>query len=189
MARRVGDDAVLVRTLNFFTALQADVFDLQGMLAMAREAVEIAERIDDPALATMAASGLHLLACRAGDRVEADAALARQIEHTERARQPLLVFVLANALAFRAIGEGRLDEGERLAEDMLQVGSESGPARRSCLDVGVTSGCSGRRAVAPTRRTRCTPRPRRCCRPRERSSCTRSPSSVTPTGRASCGTT
>ena len=53
----LGDDAVLVRTLNFFTALQADVFDLEGMLAMAREAVEIAERIDDPALATMAASG------------------------------------------------------------------------------------------------------------------------------------
>ncbi len=126
MARRVGDDAVLARTLNIFTALQADLFDLQGMLAMGREAVELAERIDDPALATMAASGLHVLACRAGDRVEADAALALQIEHTERARQPLLVFVLANALAFRAIGEGRLDDGERLAEDMLQVGSESG---------------------------------------------------------------
>ena len=88
--------------------------------------MEIAERTDDPALATMAASGLHILACRAGDRVEADAALGRQIEHTERARQPLLVFLLTNALALRAIGEGRLDEGERLAEDMLEVGSESG---------------------------------------------------------------
>ena len=29
-------------------------------------------------------------------------------------------------VAFRALGEGRLDEGERLAEDMLEVGSESG---------------------------------------------------------------
>jgi tetratricopeptide (TPR) repeat protein len=126
MARRLGDDAVLARTLNFFTALQADVFDLESMRSMAREALEIAERTDDPALATMAASGQHILACRAGDRVEADAALGRQIEHTERARQPLLVFLLANALALRAIGEGRLDEGERLAEDMLEVGSESG---------------------------------------------------------------
>ena len=126
MARRVRGDAVLVRALNIFTAMQADLFDLQGMLAMGRESLAIAERIDDPALAAMAASGLHVLACRAGDREEADAALARQIEHTERARQPLLVFVLANALAFRALGEGRLDEGERLAEDMLEVGSESG---------------------------------------------------------------
>ena len=126
MARRLGDDAVLARALNFFTALQADLFDLERMLALGREAVELAERIGDPALSTMAASGLHILACRAGDRVEADAALARQIEHTEQARQPLLVFVLANALACRAIGEGRLDEGERLAEDMLKVGSESG---------------------------------------------------------------
>ncbi len=108
------------------TAMQADVFDLDGMLALGREALEVAERIDDPALATMAASGLHVLACRAGDRVEADAALARQIEHTERARQPLLAFVLANALAFRAIGEGRLDDGERLADDMVKIGSESG---------------------------------------------------------------
>ena len=126
MARRVRGDVVLVRALNIFTAMQADLFDLQGMLAMGRESLAIAERIDDPALATMAASGLHVLACRAGDREEADAALACQIEHTERARQPLLVFVLANALAFRALGEGRLDEGERLAEDMLEVGSESG---------------------------------------------------------------
>jgi hypothetical protein len=126
MARRVGDDTVLVRALNIFTAMQTDIFDLDGMLAMAREALEIAERVDDPALATMAASGLHVLACRAGDRIVADAALARQIEHTERARQPLLTFVLANALAFRAIGEGRLDDGEELADDMVKVGSESG---------------------------------------------------------------
>src|SRR4029079_8464752 len=106
MARRVGDDTVLVRALNMLTAMQADVFDLDGMLALGREALEVAERIDDPALATMAASGLHVLGCRAGDRVEAGSALERQIEHTERARQPLLAFVLANALAFRAIGEG-----------------------------------------------------------------------------------
>ncbi len=76
MARRVGDDTVLVRALNMLTAMQADVFDLDGMLALGREALEVAERIDDPALATMAASGLHVLACRAGHRVEADAALA-----------------------------------------------------------------------------------------------------------------
>ena len=126
---------------------------------------EIAERIDDPALATMAASGLHVLACRAGDRVEADAALARQIEHTERARQPLLVFVLANALAFRAIGEGRLDEGERLAEDMLEVGSESGQPDTlvwMSAHVGLLweEGPSRRRG-----RARSTARRRRCCRP------------------------
>ena len=151
MARRLGDDAVLARTLNFFTALQADVFDLESMRSMARGALEIAERTDDPALATMAASGLHILACRAGDRVEADAALGRQIEHTERARQPLLVFLLANALALRAIGEGRLDEGERLAEDMLEVGSESASPTLSC-SCRRTSDCSGRRAVAPKRR-------------------------------------
>ncbi|HTN78434.1 MAG TPA: AAA family ATPase [Acidimicrobiales bacterium] len=126
MARRVGDDAVLARATNFFTAQQADVFDLQGMLAMAREALAVAERVGDPALAAMAASGLHVLACRAGDRREADAALERQIAHTELARQPLLAFVLANALAFRAIGEGRLDEGERLADEMVALGSESG---------------------------------------------------------------
>ena len=117
---------MLVRALNMLTAMQADVFDLDGMLALAREGVEVVERLDDPALATMAASGLHVLACRAGNRVEADAALARQIEQTERARQPLLAFVLANALAFRAIGEGRLDEGERLADEMVKLGSESG---------------------------------------------------------------
>ena len=92
----------------------------------------------------MAASGLHILACRAGDRVEADAALARQIEHTERARQPLLVFLLANALALRAIGEGRLDEGERLAEDMLEVGSESGQPD-ALVFMSATSDCSGRK--------------------------------------------
>jgi hypothetical protein len=126
MARRVGSDEVLVRALNIFTAMQADLFNLQGMLAMGRESLALAERIDDPALAAMAASGLHVLACRAGDRIEADAALARQIEHTGRARQPLLSFVLANALAFRALGEGRLDDGERLAEEAVEVGSESG---------------------------------------------------------------
>ena len=93
---------------------------------MAREALEIAERIDDPALATMAASGLHILAAVPVIESRPTRRSRRQIEHTERARQPLLVFVLANALALRAIGEGRLDEGERLAEDMLEVGSESG---------------------------------------------------------------
>ncbi len=126
MARRLGDDAVLARTLAFSTALQADLFELRRMLAMGRESLELAERVGDPALAAMAASGYHVLACRAGDRAEADAVLAKQIEFTERARQPLLVFVLANALAFRALGEGRLDDGEQLAEDMLEVGSDSG---------------------------------------------------------------
>ncbi len=135
----------------------------------------------------MAASGLHVLACRAGDRVEADAALARQIEHTERARQPLLVFVLANALAFRAIGEGRLDEGERLAEDMLEVGFGVGPARHARVDVGARRPALG--GGSPRRRGgRAVHRGGdRAARPRERSSSTRSRSSARSTERASSG--
>ena len=68
MARRRGRRQGAGPRANIFTAMQADVFDLQGMLALGREALSSRSGIDDPALAAMAASGLHVLACRAGDR-------------------------------------------------------------------------------------------------------------------------
>ena len=127
MARRLDADAVLARALCYQTSgfgLSSTAID--ELFRAGREALDIAERIDDPALATMAASGLHVASCIAADKQRADAYLQRQIEHTERASQPLLRFVLANALAMRAMAEGHLDRGEALAEEMLAIGSASG---------------------------------------------------------------
>ena len=127
MARRLEADAVLAHALCYQTSgfgLSSTAID--ELFRAGREALDIAERIDDPALATMAASGLHVASCIATDKQRADAYLQRQIEHTDRASQPLLRFVLANTLAMRAMAEGHLDRGEALAEEMLEIGSASG---------------------------------------------------------------
>ena len=127
MARRLEADAVLARALCYQTSgFGLSSIAIDELFRAGREALDIAERIDDPALATMAASGLHIASCIAADKQRADAYLERQIEHTERASQPLLRFVLANALAMRAMAEGHLSRGEELAEEMLAIGSASG---------------------------------------------------------------
>ena len=177
MARRLGDDAVLARTLNFFTALQADVFDLESMRSMAREALEIAERTDDPALATMAASGLHILAFapviesrptrRSGGRSSTPNAPASRFS-SSCSRMRSHFGRSERGVSTRASGSPRTC--------WRWVRSQASPTLScSCRR---TSDCSGRRAVAPKRRTRCTTRRRPCCRPSARSSSTRSRSSA-----------
>lgn len=126
MARRVGDQRTLVRTLNNrYTALWGPR-TVQERLSNTREAVELAERIDDPGLTFDAAHfGAHA-AMEAGDLALADRLLDRAGCLAEQLGQPIIHWYIAVGRAKRCAIAGSLTEAEQLSSAALELGRTAG---------------------------------------------------------------
>ena len=126
MARRVGDLRTLGRTLNSrYTALWGPR-TVQERLSNAREAIELAERIDDPGLTFDAAHfGAHA-AMEAGDLVLADRLLERAGCVAEQLGQPIIHWYIAVGRAKRCAINGSPDEAEQLSYAALDIGRTTG---------------------------------------------------------------
>jgi hypothetical protein len=127
MARRVGDPRTLALVLAQRCVAQWTPTETAAeRRADLREAMELADRLNDPLLAGHAAYlGAHA-AMNRGDLQEADRMLARLSAVAEQLAQPFMRWYAAVARAKRCAISGPADEAERLAYAALQVGRRGG---------------------------------------------------------------
>ncbi len=126
IAQASGDDAVIVRVLHR-VFLPLDVpFLLDESLARIADAMERAERLDDPVLRFWAADSRAPAAARSGDVEEMRRCIEIKTAVAEQLDQPTLRWVATYGRAWRAQIEGDNDLAEQLATDALQIGTESG---------------------------------------------------------------
>lgn len=126
IARRLGDDASLLRVLNltFLPLWVPDALEL-GM-ARTGEAVELAERIGDPVGRYLAAVNRTQILVSAADREGMDSALAPGLALADEIRQPYMRWQVLYLRCRSAILAGDAAEAERLANESLEVGLASG---------------------------------------------------------------
>lgn len=122
MARRVQDpvalaDALRVRRLSLFGPGA-----LQERLAMSTELVALAEAAGGPQASLRARIARVVDLVEAGEVAAVDAEIEAVSFLAEQLRQPLWFWYPAKWRAMRALMEGRIEEGERLAEAALAVG-------------------------------------------------------------------
>ncbi len=126
IARRLGDDAILLRVLNltFLPLWVPDALDL-GM-ARTEEAVELAERIGDPVGRYLAAVNRTQILVSAADRDGMDSALAPALAMADEIGQPYMRWQVLYLRCRSAILAGDVAEAEQLATESLEVGMASG---------------------------------------------------------------
>jgi class 3 adenylate cyclase len=126
ITRELGDPATLLAVLNYrFTTLNVP-FTLVERLAHTAEALELAAGTDDPVQRLRAALSRHVVAWEAANRVEVESMRLMIKDLTGRIRQPSDEFQMGNRAAHDAKVGGDFDEAERLANEMLRIGTESG---------------------------------------------------------------
>ena len=119
IARASGDDALLVRVLNY----ASNPFRVKPWSA---DALARAERLGDPVQLFLAADRRSGDARRAGDIDEMDRCLEIMGSTVEILNQLSLNWVLTFARATRAQIAGDTDRAEQLAAEALQIGTEGG---------------------------------------------------------------
>jgi hypothetical protein len=125
-ARATGDLPALLAVLNFrIAAIQAPE-TLTEVLANTEEALSLAEQTNNPILEAFAAGWRYFAAWQAGDGSEADRMWAVMDESSIRLGQPTLRWLTRFLEAHRAFIFGNLTDSERLAEEALQIGTETG---------------------------------------------------------------
>ncbi len=126
IAKRHGNDAIIVRVLNTI-GLPLSVPSLfDQSLAWSADALTRAEKVGDPVLLCSAASGRRFTAAWAGDIDEMDRCLETKGPLVEQLNQPFLNWVHALQLATRALIAGDADRAEQLATHALQIGTDGG---------------------------------------------------------------
>ncbi len=126
IANATGDDATIVRVLNLVAPpLQVPAL-VEQSLARTADAMERAERLDDPVLRFWAANAGTGIAAMVGDIEQWDHCLAIQHVLVEQLGQPNLVWWHALQRAARAMIDADTDTLEGLANDALQIGIDSG---------------------------------------------------------------
>ena len=126
IANATGDDATIVRVLNLVAA-PLDVPPLvEQSLARTTDAMERAERLDDPVLRFWAANAGTGIAAIVGDIELWDHCLAIQHGLAEQLAQPNLLWWHALQQAARAMIDADTDTLEEFADDALQIGIDSG---------------------------------------------------------------
>jgi predicted ATPase len=128
MARRVADERALALVLTQHAVAQWRAQKLAEFQANLHEALELAERLDDPLLAGHSAYlGAHA-AMEAGDLALADRLLERLGAVARELGQPVMRWFEVVALAKRRLIDGPPQEAERLAFAALQLGTSAGQA-------------------------------------------------------------
>jgi hypothetical protein len=126
IANQSGDDNTCVRVLNhLYIPLQVPQL-LGPALTRTADALARAERLGDPALLYWAAMWRYQTASRSGDIDELDRCLAIQGAMTERLGQPVFAWGHTFVKGQRAFIAGDTDRAEALANEALQIGSDSG---------------------------------------------------------------
>ena len=126
MARRLGDDATLAHTLSRANFIDVSPDAARRGLSENREVLELARRVGDRELEMRA----HLVLLRnqleLGDVAAVDASIEAYASLAEQLRQPQHLWRVDLLRAMRALLEGRLEEGERLAVEARRGGEAAG---------------------------------------------------------------
>lgn len=123
MARRTGDAATLaamLRTHYYYMHSRPD--DVDARLQAATEVFTLAEAVGDRDMALEAASWRLVGWMERGEIPRIDTHLPRYMRDAEALRQPFYLYVCASFRAMRAVFDGRLAEGEQLAQDAFAIG-------------------------------------------------------------------
>jgi class 3 adenylate cyclase len=127
MARRIGDAAILAYALHSRHAVLQGPRHLDERLAIASEIVRLAEAAGDK---EQVARGRHFRIVdllEQGDMRTAYREMDAQSRLADELRQPLYLWHRSMYRAMRALLEGRLDEGEQLANETLMLGQRASP--------------------------------------------------------------
>jgi class 3 adenylate cyclase len=126
MAEAHGDNAVTVVVLNHVQIPLAVPPLLATSVARSTRALELAQRVGDPALLRASASGRRYSAACEGDVDEMDRCFEITKPLVEQLDQPFMVWVESLQRSTRALIAGDADSAERFANLAFQVGTESG---------------------------------------------------------------
>jgi hypothetical protein len=125
MARRLDDPMVLAQVLTSYHTSIAGLDTGGESLLAARELVGLGEQLGDPETLFAGHVCHYGSLVRAGAVNEADAALDVADRLARELRQPIFAFHALRLRAAQAVREGRLGEGEQLAETMRRKGRET----------------------------------------------------------------
>jgi len=125
MARRLGDPAALLPALYFRHVALVVTEDLRERLAVGEEMLAIAERAGNKELVLRAWYRLILDWTELGEMAEVDRAIEVYARLARELRQPAYLWMTPHFRASRALLEGRLAEGERLAGESLAIGQKA----------------------------------------------------------------
>lgn len=128
VAHQIGDDLTVVRVSNTVASPLAVPSLLDESLQRAREAAELARRIDDPLLLYGATSVLGWTAARHGDIEEEDRCLAAMDVLQTRLHQPVPTWNYLFRCGARAVLAGDPDRAEMLAHKAFDVATAGGQA-------------------------------------------------------------
>jgi DNA-binding SARP family transcriptional activator len=125
-ARETADVATLVAVLNHRIAAIQAPDTLGEVLANTAEALRLADGVHNPLLSSFAAGWRYVVAWQAVDRTEADRMWRIMEEAATALGQPTLRWLVAFMAAHRATVDGELAEAERLTEEALKFGMDTG---------------------------------------------------------------
>jgi class 3 adenylate cyclase/tetratricopeptide (TPR) repeat protein len=126
IAHASGDEATIVRVLNWVSLSLRVPSLLQQSLSRSAEALARAERIGDPVLLFEAAALRNVIAIQAGDLVEVDRSIEIARSLASRLNQPTLTWAHTVERATRSLVAGDTYSAEQLAIEALKIGTESG---------------------------------------------------------------
>jgi len=126
MARRLGDPATVVRTLNLVCDPLQVPSTLNERLADAREAAELADALDNPDLRFWTSAYARMAAAQAGDFEWSRQCLDTMRTVISGLRQPGMMWVTLFNEAAEGILTGNSEQAEQFATAALAVGTDSG---------------------------------------------------------------
>ncbi len=126
MARRLGDPATVIRTLNLVCDPLQVPSTLGERMVDAKEALELSELLGDPDLLFWTGAYSRLAAVQAGDFEMARRCLDIMRSVIRGLRQPTMIWVTLFNDAADALLAGDPDRAEQLATAALEIGTESG---------------------------------------------------------------
>lgn len=126
MARRLGDPATVIRTMNLVCDPLQVPSTLTERLADAREAAELADALDNPDLRFWTSAYARMAAAQAGDFEWSRQCLDTMRTVISGLRQPGMMWVTLFNEAAEGILTGNSEQAEQFATAALAVGTDSG---------------------------------------------------------------
>jgi tetratricopeptide (TPR) repeat protein len=126
IARRLDDESTLLHVLNPAYLLLAGPEGLEGALDLTAQAIELADRLDDPVARCVARQNRFDACLRIGDIDEADQRLDEMAAIAAGLRLPFQQWVLLMCTSTRALLDGRLDDAETAANAAFEIGTTIG---------------------------------------------------------------